>query len=36
VKFQGRDGETTLWNSGTSALVQVEDKIAVQDSVLEK
>jgi membrane-bound inhibitor of C-type lysozyme len=30
------DGKTTFWNRGRSALVQVDDKIVVQDCMLEE
>ena len=30
------DGQTTFWNKGRSALVEVNDKIVVQDCMLEK
>ena len=29
------DGKTTLWNKGRSALVEVDEKVVVQDCVLE-
>jgi membrane-bound inhibitor of C-type lysozyme len=30
------DGKTTFWNKGRSVLVQVDDKIVVQDCMLEE
>ena len=30
------DGKTTLWNKGDSVLVEVDDKIVVQDCMLER
>ena len=29
------DGKTTFWNKGRSALVEVDEKVVVQDCVLE-
>jgi membrane-bound inhibitor of C-type lysozyme len=30
------DGKTTFWNKGRSALMEVDDKIVVQDCMLER
>jgi membrane-bound inhibitor of C-type lysozyme len=30
------DGKTTFWNTGNSALLEVDDKIVVQDCVLQR
>ena len=30
------DGKTTFWNKGKSALVEIDDKIVVQDCMLEE